>query len=531
MTKIVQYFIAPLSGFVIALSSFSTLADTPTDAERLLNWAELTYPDLFPQPQATQILDPWLYRYYPTTGIYAGINQADQGIYVLGGPWGGSPVYIESVSNMINFAFPSGSWLGALPVHEISTATNSDDIRVAISSNGDAVVVWLENDPGLSIESVWAIHYNSVADAWGQAVLLDTGAQSARNPRVAMDANGNAIVVWMQQLGIEFNATAARYNAGTGWEQPVLLENENSAINGGVPQIDIAMNNAGNAVAVWSQRTGVQSYTYANRYIAGQGWSGAVSIDPDTAGQIDFSFNPKIAMDNSGNAIAVWSGPRVNRYSVASNAWEAVPQQIGAGIEADIAMGSNGDAILTTQVRGGLASQSRITAWHFTPQSGWDTTGRILDEGRVEEAESIVQVAMDATGDAVAVWSQRDSGGVISAFANRFNAGTGWGGPTPIESNNEDIASGINVTMDSSGNAYAIWRQYNPATFTSRNWTSTSNSAGQWQTAPFGVAVVDGALSTPRIVANASGRAISAWVQMFEIDRDRHIFLMVNNRC
>lgn len=90
-------------------------------------------------------------------------------------------------------------------------------------------------------------------------------------PKVAMDGNGNAVVVWMQQLGIEFNASAAHYRVGSGWEAVVLLENENSSVNGGFQQSSVAMDNAGNAIAVWAQRIGVQSYIYANRYTPGQG--------------------------------------------------------------------------------------------------------------------------------------------------------------------------------------------------------------------------------------------------------------------
>ncbi|HRB20586.1 MAG TPA: hypothetical protein PLB54_02595, partial [Nitrosomonas sp.] len=116
-----------------------------------------------------------------------------------------------------------------------------------------------------------------------------------------MDGNGNAVVVWMQQLGIEFNASAAHYRVGSGWEAAVLLENENSAVNPGFQQSSVAMDNAGNAIAVWAQRIGVESYIYANRYTPGKGWGTAKSIDhPDTPGELDLSGGPKVAINNSG---------------------------------------------------------------------------------------------------------------------------------------------------------------------------------------------------------------------------------------
>ena len=86
--------------FLICNSNF-VLADITSDTEKLLNWAESKYPEFFPGHSATQTnIEPWLYRFYPGTGVYAGVNK---------------------------------------------------------SANGDAVAVWLENDPGVGIDSVWGI--------------------------------------------------------------------------------------------------------------------------------------------------------------------------------------------------------------------------------------------------------------------------------------------------------------------------------------------------------------------------------------
>ncbi|NBQ69509.1 MAG: hypothetical protein EBU46_12065 [Nitrosomonadaceae bacterium] len=59
-------------------------ADTSSDTEILLNWAENTYPAYFPTHQVTQNIDPWIFRHYPDTGIYAGVNKNDGNVYVMG---------------------------------------------------------------------------------------------------------------------------------------------------------------------------------------------------------------------------------------------------------------------------------------------------------------------------------------------------------------------------------------------------------------------------------------------------------------
>src|SRR5687767_777790 len=71
------------------LGSFSSaFADTASDTERLLNWAELTYPQIFTSPKTTIAQGPWLYRNYVEAGILAGVNTNDNNVYVMGGPWG-----------------------------------------------------------------------------------------------------------------------------------------------------------------------------------------------------------------------------------------------------------------------------------------------------------------------------------------------------------------------------------------------------------------------------------------------------------
>lgn len=92
---------------ILFTSTTGVKADTASDTEALLNWAESTFPELFPNPQGTQTADPWIFRHYPSTGIYAGVNTSDLGVYVLGGVWA-EPTYIDSLANLISTIQDSG---------------------------------------------------------------------------------------------------------------------------------------------------------------------------------------------------------------------------------------------------------------------------------------------------------------------------------------------------------------------------------------------------------------------------------------
>ncbi|TRW95586.1 hypothetical protein [Candidatus Methylobacter oryzae] len=90
------------------------------DAETIFNWAEHDYPQYFSSNETTQISNPWLYRYYQKTNTYAGVNNQDKSVYVLGGVFGPSPVLVNTVANLVKVANadPSalyGVWRTSIP--------------------------------------------------------------------------------------------------------------------------------------------------------------------------------------------------------------------------------------------------------------------------------------------------------------------------------------------------------------------------------------------------------------------------------
>ncbi len=111
-------------------------ADTASDTETLLNWAENTYPQFFPNHQTTQSIEPWLFRYYPDTGVYAGVQKYENNVYVLGGPWGNNPTLIAALPDLIVQITDSGG-NGSIP------ACNTANVPAGMSftQNGNAVNV------------------------------------------------------------------------------------------------------------------------------------------------------------------------------------------------------------------------------------------------------------------------------------------------------------------------------------------------------------------------------------------------------
>lgn len=145
MKRHTKQFISSVCTLVLLGNIHIASADLANDTETLLNWAENTYPQFLPSRRATQSLDPWLYRFYPEANIYAGVNKNDNGIYVLGGPWGDNPVFIDTLPNLISHIESSG---GNGSISACNTSNVPDGLSysqsgnvVSVTTNGQCIEI------------------------------------------------------------------------------------------------------------------------------------------------------------------------------------------------------------------------------------------------------------------------------------------------------------------------------------------------------------------------------------------------------
>ncbi len=314
-------------------------------------------------------------------------------------------VVLGSLSTSVAAGSPSGGWLVATLV-EVDSPGIAHNPQVGVDESGNAVAVWRQSDG--SRYNIWANRY-IVSSGWATAQLIETGdAGDVGNPQVAVDRSGVAVAVWAQNDGSRYNIWANRYAAGWGWGTATLIETDNTG-DASTPQV--AVDGSGNAVAVWTQFDGTWNSIYSNRYAAGTGWGTARLIDGDVAGNAQ---GPQVALDKSGSAVAVWEEWDGTGYNIWGN---RNPSGTGWGNAAPIETAN--------------ASSSQDP-----------------------------QVAVDASGNAVAVWHLYDSTR-YNIWAARYSTAAGWGTVGLIETDNAGQAFIPQVALDGSGNAVAVWEQTN----------------------------------------------------------------------
>ncbi len=214
---------------------------------------------------------------------------------------------------------PASGWTATQPVQSAGTpAGRADQVTVGIDAQGNAVAAWSQLD-GTRI-SIWG-NRAAPSGAWGSAQLLETMDELGRadgNPRIAVAPQGDAIVVWQASGGTVANrgTWTNRYTAGAGWGTASQLV----AVSGGSAP-DIAIDANGNAVMVWGQiavASGTEMYALiqAKRYQAGA-WGPAIQVGRELGANSVLSA-PRVKMNAAGAALVAWGqGDQSIRATVA----------------------------------------------------------------------------------------------------------------------------------------------------------------------------------------------------------------------
>jgi len=362
---------------------------------------------------------------------------------------------------------PGGQW-GTAELRETHEPEDSLEAQIAVDGEGNAIVVFRQSDGDYF--RAWAVRHTP--DGWEDPVCIHSDDPECIESNVAGDAGllqvaadplGNAVVVWQQLVdGDEERLTiwSNRFTIGTGWGDAGPIETDTNDL--ARPQV--AMDAHGNAIVVWQRFDGVRSSIWSNRQTSTGAWGESQPVEVREGD----AFFPQVAVDLEGNAIAVWEqktdGPHfdiwANRYLASTQKWlDAVrieTEDAGDAERPQIAMDANGNAIAVWVQSGG--DRAGIWSNRYVAKAGWRAGAPIGPTG-LGSARS-PQVATSPDGDAVAVWVQFD-GVQDSAYSNRYTASGGWGRSQAIEDDDELRAQGPQVALDFAGNAVAVWSQDN----------------------------------------------------------------------
>lgn len=376
---------------------------------------------------------------------------------------------------------------------------DAESPRVAVDRRGDAVAVWARSHGRREVVESAA---RPAGGVWSRPVRLSAGGD-AEFPQVALDRAGDAVAIWQEARGASETIESAARPAGGAWSRPVDL-----SVPGRVEAPEVAVDSAGEAVAVWV-------HSHGDRYViqsAARPVGGAWSAPADLAMAAADTRRPQVAVDEAGDAVAVWQQARGDNDAIlavtrpAGGAWSAPAVLSALGQNArgpQVALDQYGDAVAVWQRSNGrhLIVQSAMLPAH----GSWSRPVNLSAPGR---SASGAQVAVDSAGDAVAVWSRSEGSRRVVQSATLDRS---WS--RPVDLSRTGLAYAPQVAVDPDGNAVAVWTRRSGARYVIQSasrraggaWSKPVDVSGQASGRGLELAV------DSHVAIDGHGRAVAVW--------------------
>jgi hypothetical protein len=332
------------------------------------------------------------------------------------------------------------------------------------AASGRAALVWSQLT-SVGAYDLWARSFDPRA-GWGEPTRIENLPKGVGEFDVGIDAQGHAIVVWVQGESPPQRASnslwANRFVPGQGWGTAERIESLDVNFGAeGTPSLAVAAN--GQAHVVWI--TG-NLHIMANRFVPGSGWGSATQVVTDTGTSQSF-YTPRVGADEQGNAVLAWIQLDVGAQALQrtlvkrfAGAWSGTSAEVGTpqAVVSSIAplhlsMAAPGAAALSWSVRDGS-----IFASVAAPNAAFAAPVAVKPAGTAE-IKTAPQIGVDGAGNAVVTWSQRDVGfSNDDVWINRYVAGSGWATSSRHETSTEPAYT-PSLSVNTVGQALLVWVQ------------------------------------------------------------------------
>ncbi|MCC6967643.1 MAG: DUF4347 domain-containing protein, partial [Nitrospira sp.] len=311
------------------------------------------------------------------------------------------------------------------PVNTTTTGTqtfnSNGDVctadSVAMDANGNYVVVWE------SAGDIYGQRYDSAGKVQGTEFVIANNAANERLASVAMNSSGAFVVTWERNQGTgDYDIYARLYNSSGTAVGKEFLVNETTTYDQEHGRVAMAAD--GSFVVAFESNTEASGSYYDNIYAQRYDATGAkigsnVLVNTATAGDQD---QVDIAMDSAGNFVVVWEGERTagsSVYSIYGQRYDSSGKAQGGEFlvnsvasnndqHASVTMNDSGNFVVTWDRQSG--GDADIQAQRFN-SSGVAQGSAISVTNTTSYWQEISNVSMDAGGNFVVSWSSRGQDG------------------------------------------------------------------------------------------------------------------------
>jgi hypothetical protein len=334
--------------------------------------------------------------------------------------------------------------------------------QAAFDGDGDAVVVWPEPE-GAIFDTVVQVAFKPAGGSFGAPVRVSAPGSATLNPQVAMNAAGDTVVVWERVVNEAFavQVQAAVRPAGGTFSESANV----SAVGLSLAEPRVAIDAAGTATVVWTQMTPATATIQAATRPAGGQFSPAVDLASfESGGPFSRGGGAEVATNPAGETVAIWS-----RVDEADDAIvQAATRSAGGTFFAPVDLSAPGRSAGSPQVAIDAAGNAVAVWTRFDGSTGvvqvaqraaGEAFSAPVDLSLVGGQAQAPQVVVNAAGDAVVAW-QRSNGTNMIVQATVGRAGATFPAPIDLSLAGQDAAE-PRVGIDADGDAIATWRRSN----------------------------------------------------------------------
>lgn len=332
---------------------------------------------------------------------------------------------------------------------------HATDAQVALDEDGDAVVVWLRSNGTNVLVQARA---RSKTGTFSSIATLSAPGQDAQAPVVAIDDDGDAIVAWYRSDGSN-SRVEARYRSAAGvWGPTVRL----SAAGRNAYSPQVAMSDGGAGIAVWYRFDGSDNRVQFRHRPIGGPWGPITFVSPANLN----AEKPAVDMDQDGDAMIVWEqqdASSLQRINARARSKTGVLGSIAVlsdvtGSDPHVAMSPGGRPTAVWERATGPSPHVEASVRGAT---GWSAAKRLSD---TPGPASAPRVAAGVGPRASAVWRRQDADGHSRVETRPWLSGT-WRAFTTLSSDDADAAEHDVALEEAGGETIVVWRTSDGSSF------------------------------------------------------------------
>lgn len=379
----------------------------------------------------------------------------------------------------------------------------------------DASTAKITTDPNGNLVAIWIENATlkgrcKQGSTWGSLVAI-SGSGNVSNPKIVSAFNGSVTAVWLQNGIVETSSKTLNGN----WSAPVSL----SATGSSSPVL--AIDSLGNLISAWIQGNSIKS-----RIKPYQGnWSDPTIISGTNPANLAVAFG---GTGSSSNIVLVWQdntssgGPEIFASTRSlSSSWTS-KQMISTGTgqfaNPQVAVDANGNAIavwFAYYVLDNTYNKVVVQSANLPFQQPWHAPVSLSQPGTCNPNPLVASIAYDNSGNALAVWSLSFDGQTYNIETAVKPVVGNWSTPINLVASNT-YAYSADTSVSVFGNALTAYMFYNGQALLTQ--TAESNISGfannQWSVP---ITISSGTENAfPKVVSTVTGNSLNAasvWIQ------------------